>query len=297
MSEQNLELEAFSKFMVALEPWLGEAVLIGGWAHRLYRLDARARKLDYPPLTTLDGDVAVPPNLKEQEATVRERLLGAGFTEEFKGENRPPATHYHYGRGGGFYAEFLAPLVGSEFDRHGKRKATMQIGGISSQLLRYIEILLVSPWRVELSEESGFPLSPKRTVQIANPASLLGQKILIQEQRDYKDKAKDLLYMHDTVEVFSENLEELRRIFRKDIVPQLHSRRVAELEQAGDRLFGKVDDAIREASLTATGRSLPQSDSQKLHGQGWARFSVEKTRREDGPRIRDAQPSRFRAAH
>jgi hypothetical protein len=45
MSEQNLELEAFSKFIVALEPWLGDAVLIGGWAHRLYRLDARARKL------------------------------------------------------------------------------------------------------------------------------------------------------------------------------------------------------------------------------------------------------------
>jgi hypothetical protein len=46
MSEQNLGLEAFSKFIVALEPWLGEAVLIGGWAHRLYRLDPRARKLD-----------------------------------------------------------------------------------------------------------------------------------------------------------------------------------------------------------------------------------------------------------
>ena len=60
VSEQDLELEAFSKFIVALEPWLGEAVLIGGWAHRLYRLDPRARKLDYPPLTTLDGDVAVP---------------------------------------------------------------------------------------------------------------------------------------------------------------------------------------------------------------------------------------------
>jgi len=30
MSEQDLELEAFSKFIVALEPWLGEAVLIGG---------------------------------------------------------------------------------------------------------------------------------------------------------------------------------------------------------------------------------------------------------------------------
>lgn len=29
MSEQDLELEAFSKFIVALEPWLGEVVLVG----------------------------------------------------------------------------------------------------------------------------------------------------------------------------------------------------------------------------------------------------------------------------
>lgn len=256
MSEQDLELEAFSKFIVALEPWLGEAVLIGGWAHRLYRLDPRARNLEYPPLTTLDGDVAVPPKLKEQESTVRQRLLDAGFTEEFEGEDHPPATHYHYGKGGGFYAEFLAPLVGSEYDRHGKRKATIEVGGVSSQLLRYIEILLVSPWKVELGEESGFPLSPERTVQIANPASFLAQKILIHDQRDHRDEAKDLLYMHDTVELFSENLDELRQIFWSDIVQHLHPRRVAELEQAADRLFGKVDDAIREACLMASGRKL-----------------------------------------
>src|SRR6266446_1314221 len=66
MIEQNPELEAFSKFVVALDPWLGEVVLVGGWAHRLYRLDSRARKLDYLPLTTLDGDVAVPPKLKKK---------------------------------------------------------------------------------------------------------------------------------------------------------------------------------------------------------------------------------------
>jgi hypothetical protein len=256
MSEQDLELEAFSKFIVALEPWLGEAVLIGGWAHRLYRLDPRARKLDYPPLTTLDGDVAVPTKLKEQESTVRQRLLEAGFTEEFEGEGHPPATHYHYMKGGGFYAEFLAPLVGSEYDRHGKRKATIEVGGVSSQLLRYIEILLGSPWRLQLGEESGFPLSPKRTVQIANPASFLAQKILIHDQRDHRDKPKDLLYIHDTVEVFSESLDELRQIFRNDIVLHLHPRRVAELEQAANRLFGKVDDAIRETSLMAYERRL-----------------------------------------
>ena len=99
MSEQDPELEAFSKFIVAIEPWLGEVVLVGGWAHRLYRLDPRARKLDYLPLTTLDGDVAVPPKLKKEKTNVRKRLLEAGFGEEFIGEDRPRATHYHYGKG------------------------------------------------------------------------------------------------------------------------------------------------------------------------------------------------------
>lgn len=68
MSQQDLELEAFSKFIAALEPWLADVALVGGWAHRLYRLDPRARKLDYVPLTTLDGDVAVPPKLKKEES-------------------------------------------------------------------------------------------------------------------------------------------------------------------------------------------------------------------------------------
>jgi hypothetical protein len=256
MSEFDPELEAFSKFVVALGPWLGELVVVGGWAHRLYRLDPRARKLDYVPLTTLDGDVAVPPKLKKEESNVRKSLLDAGFEEEFIGEDRPPATHYHYGNGGGFYAEFLAPLEGSEYDRSGKRKATKEVSGISSQLLRYIEILLISPWKVELSEANGYAISPKRSVQIANPASFLAQKVLIHEQRDYKDRAKDLLYMHDTVELFSEVLNELQKLFRGRIAQKLHPRRLAEIEGAADKLFGKVDDTVREAALMAAGRKL-----------------------------------------
>lgn len=256
MNEQDRELEAFSKFIDAIQPWLGEVVLIGGWAHRLYRHHPLARKLDYLPLTTLDGDVAVPPKLKAQESTVRQRLLDAGFQEEFVGEDRPPATHYHYGKGGGFYAEFLTPLVGSEYDRGGKRKATTAVGGISSQLLRYIEVLMVSPWKVLLGRENGYPFSPKRKVQIANATSFLAQKILIHGERTSRDRAKDLLYMHDTIEVFSESLEELRKIFQTDVAPKLHSRRRAQLAGAADRLFGKVNDTIREASRMAVGRKL-----------------------------------------
>ena len=140
----------------------------------------------------------------------------------------------------------------------------MEVGGVSSQLLRYIEILLVSPWSVALGEESGFPLSPKRTVQIAHPASFLAQKILIHDQRDYRDKAKDLLYMHDTVEVFSENLKELRHIFRKDIVPHLHRRmlcaKVKEFLSQNkiefvDRNIA-VDEALNELDKLAPGSSV-----------------------------------------
>jgi len=256
MSEANPELEAFSKFVDALAPWLGEVVLIGGWAHRLYRIHPLARKLDYLPLTTLDGDVAVPPRLKAQEATVRQRLLDAGFEEEFVGEDQPPSTHYHYGKGGGFYAEFLTPLVGSEYDRRGRRKATKEVGGISSQLLRYIEILMLSPWKVELDKENGYPFSARRNVRIANPESFLVQKILIHGKRNYKDRAKDLLYIHDTIEVFSESLEELQTIYQNDVAPRLHPRRRAEIEGAAGKLFGKVDDMIREAAPMAAGRKV-----------------------------------------
>jgi Nucleotidyltransferase len=117
-------------------------VLIGGWAHRLYRLDPRAQGLTYPPLTTLDTDVAVPSVIEAKETSIRDRLLAAGLQEEFVGEDRPPATHYHLLGQGGFYAEFLSPLVGSEYGRKGERKATREVRGISSQQLRHIEILL-----------------------------------------------------------------------------------------------------------------------------------------------------------
>jgi Nucleotidyltransferase len=112
MMKPEADIEPFGKFVEAIDPWLEQMVLVGGWAHRLYRNDPRARHLEYAPLTTLDGDVALPAKLKIEESTVRERLIDAGFLEEFVGEDRPPSTHYHYGPAGGFYVEFLTPLVG-----------------------------------------------------------------------------------------------------------------------------------------------------------------------------------------
>lgn len=256
MMKPEPDIAAFGKFAEAIDPWLGQTVLVGGWAHRLYRNDPRARHLEYVPLTTLDGDVALPAKLKIEESTVRQRLMDAGFTEEFVGEDRPPATHYHYGPAGGFYVEFLTPLVGSEYDRKGKRKATHEVGGVSSQQLRYIDVLMISPWKIELGEANGYPFNPPKRIQVANPTSFLAQKILIHHERDYRDRAKDILYIHDTIELFSEHLGELREIYAAEIQPRLHANRRAELSKAPDGLFGKVNDTIREGALMAAGRKL-----------------------------------------
>lgn len=128
MMKQDRELEPFGRLVEALNPWRREVVVIGGWAHRLYRLDTRSQKLTYPPLTTLDSDIAVPAKVAVRVVSIRDRLLAAGFQEEFVGEDRPPATHYHLHAHKGFYVEFLTLLVGSEYTRTGKRKATQEVG-------------------------------------------------------------------------------------------------------------------------------------------------------------------------
>jgi hypothetical protein len=167
------DLDSFVRLATALEPWLGKVVIIGGWAHRLYRLHTLAQELDYSPLMTLDMDIAVPVRLAPGPQNIRQRLLAHGFTEELLGEDRPPAAHYHLGDAtSGFYAEFLAPLTGSTHDRKGRSKATLEIAGITTQQLRHIELLLNHPWTIKLKGVAA-------EVQIANPMSFIVQKILI----------------------------------------------------------------------------------------------------------------------
>jgi hypothetical protein len=105
----------------ALKPWLGEVVIVGGWAHRLYRFHEFAQPLDYQPLITLDTDVAVPKTLHVHEQNIAQRLHDHGFTESFLGDHHPPVTQYRLGsEQDGFYAEFLTPLLGSVYTRDGK---------------------------------------------------------------------------------------------------------------------------------------------------------------------------------
>ena len=250
------ELAQFARLASALQPWLGQVVIIGGWAHRLYRLHPQAQELDYAPLMTLDADVALPAKLPAPAQDIRERLLANGFTAEFLGDDRPPATHYRLGQEpSGFYAEVLTPLAGSEYARGNRRKATVQIAGVTAQRLRYLELLLQHPWQVDIDAREC-----AAKVQVANPASFLLQKVLIHDRRDRDDRAKDILYMHDTLELFGSRLAELRDEWQQRIAPRLHPRTAAKVRQASRRLFGEVSDDIRRAALIPPNRRLsPES--------------------------------------
>jgi hypothetical protein len=239
-------------------------VIVGGWAHRLFRYHPLAQAVPHEPLLTLDTDVAIPVALEVQEQDLRDRLIGLGFKEKFLGEDQPPATHYQLGEeGGGFYAEFLTPLVGSEYDRDGKRRATTKVAGVTSQNLRYIDLLLDSPWTVQLFQANGFAFEEPKQIRIAHPTRFMVQKILIQEKRDRRSRAKDILYLHDTIELFGASLDILGEAWK--IARQgLSESAVRTAETAVDTMFAKVTDDIRSAAQVAAGRALSPGAIQEL---------------------------------
>lgn len=242
----------FGRLVAALEPWLDQVVIVGWWAHRLYRLHPAAQALDYPPLSTLDVDVALWSTAIAGETDIRTRLLNFGFTEEFSGEAHPPAAHYHLGGDySGFYAEFLTPLIGGEYDRKRRRKTTIEVAGASAQQLRYIELLLHKPWFVDF-EHNGFAAR----VRIANPVGFLAQKILIHRKREPLDRAKDIVYMRDTLEVFGARLAELAGLWRNETAGDLSSRQLKVVANASREMFGEVSDDIRRAAESSGERAL-----------------------------------------
>lgn len=249
------DLSAFARLVMALEPWLGRIVIVGGWAHRLYRLHPHAQTLEHAPLTTLDADIAIPSTLLIEQSDIRRRLHEAGFNEEFVGMDQPPVTHYRLGaEQGAFYAEFVAPLVGGEYDRRGRRVVTAQVGGITVQRLRHIGLLLEDPWQVDL--DLSVVSSWRGVVRIAHPVRFLAQKLLIHSRRSPSDRAKDILHIQDTLEVFGARLDDLREAWATRVAPQLHQRDAAKIRQAPEVLFGDVSDEIRLATRMAAGRIL-----------------------------------------
>jgi len=259
MKPQAQGYDHIARLLQALDPWLNQVVIIGGWAHRFYRLHPLSQPLEFAPLTTLDTDIAVPERLIVVEQNLHERLKARGFKEEFLGEHRPPVTHYCLeGDAGGFYAEFLTPLIGGVENR-GKPTATVTVAGVTSQKLRYLELLLHAPWHITLDEAAGFPLEQSLTIQIPSAASYLAQKILIHDKRAASERGKHIMYIHDTIQTFGGSLNRLHSEWAENVKPMLPKNAAARVINGAEAFFAEVTDAIRNASIEAraTGRDLP----------------------------------------
>ncbi len=246
---------AFGRLISVLSPWNHQVVVVGGWAHRLYRLHQKAAAPPYQPLATLDADVAFAEGTR-LEGDIRARLLDAGFHEQLSGNHRPPVSQYTLGDdgAGGFYAEFLTPMTGSGRTRQGLPLVTVERGGITAQRLRYLDLLLAEPWTVTLGEDWG--LLEAVNVQIPSPVAFIVQKLLVHDLRQGNKKAQDILYIHDTLELFASELDALRAIWAESVRGRLRDRWLRSLAEARNAVFGELNDRIRDAAAIPVDRKL-----------------------------------------
>ena len=250
------ELEAMSRLIEALRPWLGQLVIVGGWAHRLHRFHSMASPLPYLSLQTGDADIAFS-STEHIEGDIGAALKVANFREELTGAHIPSVAHYSLGRDdGGFYAEFLTPLHGRGYKRNGAPDATLAKAGVTAQKLRHLELLLVDPFTVRLDSDVGVRLTSPADAKIANPVSFIAQKLLIQPQRTPKKRAQDILYIHDTLELFGGELERLKWIWLAQVRPTLPQKTAQNIVQLQREQFRVVTDSIREAVRIPADRTL-----------------------------------------
>ena len=82
------------------------------------------------------------------------------------------------------------------------------------------------------------------------------QKFLIHGRRDANKKAQDVLYIHDTLELFGGSLEQLRTVWKDEVRPNMSARTVKTAIRIANELFENVTDVIRESSRIPQDRRL-----------------------------------------
>lgn len=247
--------EHFAHLVSALRPYLEDLVFIGGWLQELYLLHPNASKPDFQVLRTKDADIALPDRLPPSQVSIDQLLREAGFLPELRGDRRPPVTHYMLNHAGGFYAEFLSHRTGSSTARDGAPRDTVEIGGVTTQRLPHIDLLRQRPWQVVLRRAMGYPVDePGLAIRIANPACYMAQKLLVLDRRpSLRERGKDILYVHDTILMFSEALDELRAIWSGVVGSEANAttRRLHANVSRVVRYLSTVNDDIREAANIA----------------------------------------------
>jgi len=95
MTAPDQDLVAFAQLVKALQPWHGQLVFVGGWAHRLHRLLPNTILPSHLAIGTLDADVAFGAEAR-LEGNIGSALKSAGFREELSAKHEPLSAVIHW---------------------------------------------------------------------------------------------------------------------------------------------------------------------------------------------------------
>lgn len=197
----------------ALEPVADRLVVIGGNAHRLFPRHELASGVEFELLGTEDVDIAAPLDLLHPDPTeLHDRLEAAGFAMKIRGAD-VATTIYTSRTYDEAYLQFVTPRHGSATGRDGRPLPARNVGGIQIERLAHLDVLLSRPWRTTVSAGA-----VDVEVAVTHPIDYLAQKLLIHSARPSMKRAKDLLYVHDTLLMFGERFAELASAARADPV-------------------------------------------------------------------------------
>jgi hypothetical protein len=252
MTDKALELA-----LQSIESAGPKLVVVGGTAHRFFPEHELGHDPGFELLTTEDIDLAASLELQADgsDALLR-HLQAAGFREEVEGVD-DASYSYRLEHGDGAYLQFLAPRMGDGTRRRGRSVHVVRVSGVQAERLRDIDLLLHRPWQISLQvgKSTG-------RLWVANPSAYLVQKLLTLEHRRGRKRAKDLLYVFDTLAIFADGLEALASRVG-DLLPEVRRGTLLRLTRAvNEQCFRETDISREAAAIAAAQRRSPPSSSQ-----------------------------------
>lgn len=197
-------LADLGRLIEALGDYRRDAVLTGGLVPFFYRRLPGFAAPAVPPLLTHDMDWTLPVDIGLRGSrSLAERLADSRFVVIRSTGSEPPVEWYQHERHGRdhlapIYAEFLAPLVGSVRNRSGKPRTVQVVrAGIAVQALRYLDLLLDSPMRIDATVVAELNLRGRREILLPRPANYVFQKVLAGPERPRDKRDKDLAYIYE----------------------------------------------------------------------------------------------------
>jgi len=223
----------------AIEPYLPEVVVAGGWVPHIYAVQAELAERG-GLLTTRDIDLAVPREVPQHEHSISDLLADAGFECEFRSLDEPPITRYmaDVDQPDEVEIEFITPM------RRNDETAISVQSDLTAQALRYLEVLLEHPWPLSLAELTDGQLDGE--LRVSTPAAYVFHRTLsYQKRRDRVRKEKDLYYAFYVVAAFPD-----WHPWMRGELPDHRAKRTAWFRSAQrdmEQQFGSIDSAGVEA--------------------------------------------------